>query len=139
MSQQCIQSRVYSGIFQENKVSWIYLLKPNYSQTLKIHKGFQDLGLSTAETELSTLLFDGKSLNDISEQRHVSKQTVRKQLQSVLRKTNCDSQENLMIFFIRKLHSLSLNKNRIMNTTEQVWLALKWLKMGLSGRWYIYL
>jgi len=85
--------------FSRNYVSWVYLLKPDYSNTLKSHPEFQALGLSTTETELATLLFEGKSLNEISELRHVSKQTVRKQLQSVLRKTACESQENLMLFF----------------------------------------
>ena len=85
--------------FSRNNISWVYLLNPDYTPTLKSHPEFQDLGLSTAEIELSSALFNGQSLNDIAEQRHVSKQTVRKQLQSVLRKTSCESQENLMIFF----------------------------------------
>jgi len=85
--------------FSRNNISWIYILKPDYSLTLKSHPELKTLGLSTAEIELSCALFSGKSLNDIAEQRHVSKQTVRKQLQSVLRKTNCESQENLMLFF----------------------------------------
>jgi len=84
--------------YARQQVSWMYLLKPDYSQSLKSHSGFQGLSLSSAETILACALFEGKSLNDISEQRHVSKQTVRKQLQSVLRKTHCDSQESLMLF-----------------------------------------
>jgi len=85
--------------FSRNNISWVYLLNPDYSVTLKSNPEFQALGLSTAEIELSCAFFSGQSLNDIAEQRHVSKQTVRKQLQSVLRKTDCESQENLMIFF----------------------------------------
>lgn len=85
--------------FSRNNISWVYLLNPDYTITLKSHPEFQALGLSTAEIALSSALFNGQSLNVIAEQRHVSKQTVRKQLQSVLRKTDCESQENLMIFF----------------------------------------
>lgn len=85
--------------FSRNNISWVYILNPDYTLTLKSHPEFQALGLSTAEIELSCALFSGQSLNEIAEQRHVSKQTVRKQLQSVLRKTHCESQENLMLFF----------------------------------------
>lgn len=85
--------------FSRNNVSWIYILKPDYTLTLKSHPELKKIGLSSAEIELSCALFSGTSLNNIAEQRHVSKQTVRKQLQSVLRKTHCESQESLIIFF----------------------------------------
>lgn len=53
--------------------------------------------LSPSEIELTQALFSGLSLNEITEQRHVSKQTVRKQLQSILKKTGANSQEALML------------------------------------------
>jgi DNA-binding CsgD family transcriptional regulator len=82
-----------------NTISWVYILNPDYTRSLKSHTGFQALGLSTAEVELACALFIGQSLNEIAELRCVSKQTVRKQLQSILRKTDCENQESLMIFF----------------------------------------
>lgn len=85
--------------FSRNNISWVYLLNPDYTQPLKSHPDFQALGLSSAEVELSCALFIGQSLNEIAELRRVSKQTVRKQLQSILRKTHCENQETLMIFF----------------------------------------
>jgi DNA-binding CsgD family transcriptional regulator len=96
--------------FSRNNISWVYLLNPDYTTTLKSHPEFQALGLSIAEFELSSALFNGQSLNDIAENRHVSKQTVRKQLQSVLRKTDCESQENLMIFFFENYIHYGLTK-----------------------------
>jgi DNA-binding CsgD family transcriptional regulator len=81
-----------------NNIVWVYLLNTDFSQALKRHSNFQALNLSTAEAELSILLFEGKSLIEISESRKVSKQTVRKQLQAVLRKTQCENQEGLILF-----------------------------------------
>ena len=84
-----------------NNTSWVYLLNPDFTNTLKLHPEFQALHLSATEIELSCALFNGHSLSQVAEQRHVSKQTVRKQLQSILRKTNCESQEHLMLFLFR--------------------------------------
>jgi DNA-binding CsgD family transcriptional regulator len=95
--------------FSRNTISWIYILKPAFTDTLKSHPEFQALGLSTAEIQLSCALFSGQSLNNIAEQRHVSKQTVRKQLQSILRKTGCESQENLILFFFENYIHYGLN------------------------------
>lgn len=50
-----------------------------------------------SEAELAKLLFKGLSLQEIAEYRCVSKQTIRKQLQSILKKTHCDSQEALIL------------------------------------------
>jgi len=88
--------------FSRDSIAWVYLLSPEYAQTLKTHPNFQQLGLSSTETELACLLFEGLSLNTIADKRHVSKQTVRKQLQSILKKTACENQEELMIFFFEK-------------------------------------
>jgi len=100
--------------YARQQVSWMYLLKPDYTQSLKSHSGFQGLGLTSTEAILACALFEGKSLNDISEQRYVSKQTVRKQLQSVLRKTHCDSQESLMLFlFENYIHYDLINASSI--------------------------
>lgn len=56
-----------------------------------------------SETELVKLLFRGLSLEEIAESRCVSKQTIRKQLQSILKKTHCDSQEALMLIIFDAL------------------------------------
>lgn len=53
--------------------------------------------LSPTETMLAKALFQGKSLNEICAYRQVSKQTLRKQLQSILRKTATESQEELIL------------------------------------------
>ncbi|MFV1871855.1 MAG: helix-turn-helix transcriptional regulator [Oleiphilus sp.] len=69
--------------------------------------------LTPSEAELSKQIFHGHSLNDIAQIRSVSKQTIRKQLQSVLKKTRCDSQEALMIKLfdtvITQLNSREIN------------------------------
>ena len=88
--------------FSRDSVVWVYVLSPEYAHTLKAHPHFQQLGLSATEAELACLLFEGLSLNNIADKRHVSKQTVRKQLQAILKKTTCDTQEELMIFFFEK-------------------------------------
>ena len=87
--------------YARDNLVWIHLLNNDYSQALKNNERFKGLGLSKTEQELSTLLFQGHSLNDISDARNVSKQTVRKQLQSTLRKTNCESQEDLIKFLFQ--------------------------------------
>jgi len=89
-------------------LSWVYFLQTDYSQTLKAHPSFKRLKLSSAESELATSLFEGNSLSEIAENRRVSKQTVRKQLQSVLRKTQCETQENLVLFFFENCIRYSL-------------------------------
>lgn len=58
--------------------------------------------LSPSELALAKALFKGFSLNEITEARKVSKQTVRKQLQSILRKTGTDSQEALIVLLFDK-------------------------------------
>ena len=58
--------------------------------------------LSPSEVALAKALFQGLSLNDITLLRKVSKQTVRKQLQSILRKTGVESQEALILLLFDK-------------------------------------
>jgi len=94
--------------YSQGKLAWVYLLNQNYILALKKHSNFKRLKLSAAETELATHLFAGDSLNDIAETRHVSKQTVRKQLQSILRKSHCENQEELMLFFFEQCIHYSL-------------------------------
>ena len=65
--------------------------------------------LSPSEIELAQALFSGMSLNDITEERHVSKQTVRKQLQSILKKTSAQSQEALMLLMFDRCVLTSLD------------------------------
>lgn len=66
--------------------------------------------LTQSEAELAKSLFDGLSLQETAETRNVSKQTIRKQLQSVLKKTNCDSQEKLILAMFEAIVT-RLNKN----------------------------
>lgn len=94
--------------YARDNLVWIHLLNNDYSQALKNNERFQGLGLSKTEQELSTLLFQGQSLNEISNARKVSKQTVRKQLQSTLRKTNCECQEDLIKFLFQHCLQFSL-------------------------------
>lgn len=96
--------------FSRNNITWVYLLQTDYTNTLKSHPDFLILGLSSTEVELSCALFNGQSVNNIAEERRVSKQTVRKQLQSILRKTNCETQESLMIFFFENYIHYGLNR-----------------------------
>ncbi len=84
--------------YTRDSLVWVYVLNGSYESLIKHHPDFLSLGLSQAEQALCTLLFEGNSLQDISSIRSVSKQTVRKQLQSVLRKTECESQEALIKF-----------------------------------------
>jgi len=93
------------NIFRElsrSRVVWVYIITDQYAKTLRKKSNFIELALSAAETELAIQLFEGSSLDKIAHNRRVSKQTVRKQLQSVLRKTQCDTQENLIIFLFEK-------------------------------------
>lgn len=58
---------------------------------------------TSSETELVKLLFLGLNLQEIAEYRSVSKQTVKKQLQSIFKKTFCDSQEALILIIFDAL------------------------------------
>lgn len=66
-------------------------------------------GLTLSEAELGTLLFNGLNLQQIAEHRRVSKQTIRKQLQAILKKTQCDSQEAFLLLtfelLLTRLHA----------------------------------
>lgn len=66
-------------------------------------------GLTPSEVELTKLLFDGSNLELIASQRCVSKETVRKQLQSILKKTACDSQEMLMLVLFDEISTRLFN------------------------------
>lgn len=74
---------------------------------LSVSKAFlkQLYKLTPSEAELAKLIFNGLSLQKISDLRSVSKQTIRKQLQSVIKKTNCESQEALIIEIFEALLS----------------------------------
>ncbi len=62
----------------------------------------REFNLTPSEAELSQAIFHGKSLQEITENRHVSKQTVRKQLQSVMKKTGTESQETLLLLLFER-------------------------------------
>lgn len=84
--------------YSRSSVAWIYILDAQYAQHIENSRGFRSLDLSKTEKELCILLFEGKSIADIAEYRRVADQTIRKQLQSILRKTNLKSQEELIIY-----------------------------------------
>lgn len=88
--------------FSREAVVWVYILKAELNGALKLNARFQHWGLSVAETELASRLFEGMTLKEIADARNVSAQTVRKQLQSVFRKTRCDTQEDLMKFLFEQ-------------------------------------
>ena len=54
-------------------------------------------GLTRAESRLTLALVNGSDLDDISEQYHVSKHTLRTQLKSVYAKTECRRQAELVV------------------------------------------
>lgn len=69
-----------------------------------------------SETELTKLLLSGLSLQDIADHRNVSKQTIRKQLQAILKKAQCDSQEKLMLIMCNALMTYLPPSNRKLNS-----------------------
>ena len=79
----------------------------NNEINLDVNKDFlkQLYMLTPSEAELATSIFKGLSLQEISEVRAVSKQTIRKQCQSVLKKTQCENQEALIIEIFNALFS----------------------------------
>lgn len=70
------------------------------------------------ETELVKLFFLGLSIQKIADCRSVSKQTVRKQLQSILKKTHCDSQEALMLIIFDAIFT-GLQKPKQLATNDK--------------------
>lgn len=56
-----------------------------------------DLNLTRAETDVLDLLLQGYGVKQISQRRHSSYHTVRSQLASLLSKTNCHSQRELIL------------------------------------------
>lgn len=71
------------------------------------------------ESELVKLLFRGLSLDKVAESRAVSKQTIRKQLQSILKKTHADSQEALMLIIFEVLFTgLQKPINKVSNNVN---------------------
>ncbi|MXU66682.1 helix-turn-helix transcriptional regulator [Oceanomicrobium pacificus] len=63
--------------------------------------------LTNAESELALALLDGRTLGDCAQDRHVSKQTVRNQLVSIMRKTECHRQQQLVALLTRLAISAS--------------------------------
>ncbi len=75
------------------------VIAANSEINLELSKDFlkQVYSLTPSEAELTKFLFNGRSLQNVADIRLVSKQTIRKQFQSVLKKTQCESQEALII------------------------------------------
>lgn len=72
---------------------------------LDVAEGLKDYNVTPTESQLAEQLFLGASPKAIADMRGVSVQTVRKQLQSLLRKTDCVSQEALVVLvYERCLH-----------------------------------
>ena len=84
--------------YSRESVVWIYILSAGFTETIKSNTQFQQLGLTIAETNLALLVFEGLSLKEVAVKRNVSSQTIRKQMQSVFKKTACDGQESLILF-----------------------------------------
>jgi DNA-binding CsgD family transcriptional regulator len=97
--------------YARDGLAWVYLLDTSYRNILQNSAPFIALKLSSAEKALCLLLFEGHNLSTIAEHRRVSQQTVRKQLQSVLRKTQQEGQENLILFLFKTCiqHGLTTN------------------------------
>lgn len=104
--QYVIEHHPLKALFQNDSINQFFTSShlatvPAANQAFEPEVSKQSLShhfnLSPSEIELSQALFKGLSLNEITEARHVSKQTVRKQLQSILKKTGAQSQEALML------------------------------------------
>ncbi|PJF39649.1 MAG: hypothetical protein CUN55_13870 [Phototrophicales bacterium] len=80
----------------QGKVVWLYVLNKCYGDWIAQMPAFIQSGLSVTEQKLYLHLFEGGSLDSFAKARQVSKQTVRKQLQSLLRKFGLESQEMLI-------------------------------------------
>lgn len=100
--------------YARDELAWVYLLDTSYRQILHSSEAFKALKLSSTEKALCLLLFEGHKLSEIAEHRRVSQQTVRKQLQSVLRKTQQEGQEGLILFLFNTCiqHTLTTNLSR---------------------------
>jgi DNA-binding NarL/FixJ family response regulator len=96
--------------YSRSSIAWVYIIDASYGRHLADNSRFQNLSLSKTEKELCIQLFEGKPLSDIAAQRRVSEQTVRKQLQSTLRKTELESQEELIIFLFEQCIEYGLVK-----------------------------
>jgi DNA-binding CsgD family transcriptional regulator len=94
--------------------------------------------LSPSEIELAKALFKGLSLNEITEARHVSKQTVRKQLQSILRKTGADSQEALIVLLFDKCLLSQLDSDLHSKNSPQHPKKPSLLGPGKSGKTHFF-
>lgn len=71
----------------------------------RLNEGLKAFGLTRTEHHLAEQVFLGASPKAIADNRGVSVQTIRKQLQSLMRKTACASQEALVVLiYERCLH-----------------------------------
>ncbi|HIO91716.1 MAG TPA: hypothetical protein EYG68_02595 [Leucothrix mucor] len=89
-------------------------------------------GLSKAETEVLASFSEGLSLKDIAQSRYRSYTTVRNQFQSILEKTDCSNQADLL----RTLLGISylLSYTEIISTEHKVELGKKIEVMRPHGR-----
>ena len=51
--------------------------------------------LTTREAHIAILIADGKTINEVAEERNVSRNTIKSQLNQVYFKTNCPKQSKL--------------------------------------------
>lgn len=79
------------------------MLYDNFSIPLELGQDFlwRIFGLNPRETELALALLAGESIASVSVRRKVSKETVRNQLASLMRKTNTSRQQELVALLTR--------------------------------------
>ncbi|WP_308464618.1 helix-turn-helix transcriptional regulator [Acinetobacter bereziniae] len=72
------------------------LYSPTYAPNIDAHLLSAAFNLTTAESKVALSLLDGFLLKEIAQKNHVNIDTVRKQLQSIFKKTDTNRQSELM-------------------------------------------
>ncbi|PID45130.1 MAG: hypothetical protein CSB48_00060 [Proteobacteria bacterium] len=91
---------------------WLYFFNDNLFEQIDTMQLSEQAGFTAAESDVALLLARGFTLAEIAESRKVSLETIKKQRNSIFRKTRCDTQEQLLIFlFEQVIYTLSSRTN----------------------------
>lgn len=92
----------------ENATAVVFLFDPHIRKTTTVDMLVSSYELTRAEAELAHYLALGHSLEEAAQQRGVSRNTIKTQLQSIFHKTETSRQSELVSLLLRSVAGLSL-------------------------------
>lgn len=92
----------------DNVTAVVFLFDPHTRKTTAVDLLVSSYELTRAEAELAHYLAQGHSLEEAAQQRGVSRNTIRSQLQSIFHKTDTSRQSELVSLLLRSVAGISL-------------------------------